>query len=535
MMHQQLSKTNQRDEHWETDSSIESVPPISVPVHPILRLQQTVGNQAVQRLLRSGGNVQPKLKPNAMHDTINNALDIHEAARSGLNGDAQPLPYLNTIQQSFGRHDVTGVKAHVSGAAREANERMGAWAYTTGKSVVFRQTPDLHTAAHEAAHVVQQRAGVQLAGGVGQADDRYEQQADAVAETVVQGRSAKSLLDGYPETDVAPSRHVQFLADGPHVTGPPDVGSCTLRSGKMQWSLVPMIGYVNVRIEFTPNPTVAAASKTISFVQTVSETLTTGGFLGIGSTTVSSGTEVDVLPGETDPFYGAKWNPAAKQWGDEPGSSQARPGDYQKQGAPREGSRPFIASVAGSAVLNDSPMLQINQTKQFETVAVVVETGLVLGSLSWNVQRWRAGFLDRGSSTTVRRAACAEGASTDFSSVLESFYSGTSGMVVLDGFAAGSAELPATYAQRLAPILDRLRREPTRRVNVGGAATQDEPNPTTLSQSRAETVKAYFVGQGIEASRIAVEAYGGDWARTPVTSPGAAQANRRVQITILRP
>jgi outer membrane protein OmpA-like peptidoglycan-associated protein len=155
----------------------------------------------------------------------------------------------------------------------------------------------------------------------------------------------------------------------------------------------------------------------------------------------------------------------------------------------------------------------------------------VLGRLSWNIQRWRAGFLDQGSSTTVRRAACVEDASAEFSSVVESFYS-ASGMVILDGFAAGSADLPATHAQRLGPIVDRLRREPARRVIVGGAATQDELNPAALSRSRAERAKTYLVGQGIAESRIDVEAYSSDWARTPVTSPGAAQANRRVQITI---
>src|SRR5690606_17781893 len=58
----------------------------------------------------------------------------------------------------------------------------------------FRGAPDLHTAAHEAAHVVQQRAGVALAGGVGQAGDAYEQHADAVAERVLRGESAVELL-----------------------------------------------------------------------------------------------------------------------------------------------------------------------------------------------------------------------------------------------------------------------------------------------------------------------------------------------------
>ncbi|MEO1271892.1 MAG: DUF4157 domain-containing protein, partial [Myxococcota bacterium] len=44
---------------------------------------------------------------------------------------------------------------------------MGSLAYATGHTVAFKQSPDLHTAAHEAAHVVQQRAGaVQLKGGI---------------------------------------------------------------------------------------------------------------------------------------------------------------------------------------------------------------------------------------------------------------------------------------------------------------------------------------------------------------------------------
>jgi hypothetical protein len=69
-MHQQLSKTNQSDEHWDTDPSMESVPPIRALIHPILRLQQTVGNQAVQRLLRSR-TIQAKL-------TISQPGDIYE-------------------------------------------------------------------------------------------------------------------------------------------------------------------------------------------------------------------------------------------------------------------------------------------------------------------------------------------------------------------------------------------------------------------------------------------------------------------------
>jgi len=115
-------------------------------------------------------------------------------AAEGLKGPSSSLPHLDKIQHSFGGHDVSGVKAHVGGAAKTASEGMGARAYASGDSVAFKSAPDLHTAAHEAAHVVQQKAGVSLSGGVGKAGDRYENQANAVADSVVQGRSAEALL-----------------------------------------------------------------------------------------------------------------------------------------------------------------------------------------------------------------------------------------------------------------------------------------------------------------------------------------------------
>jgi len=75
---------------------------------------------------------------------------------------------------------------------------MGAEGYTTGRDVGFGSSnPSLHTAAHEAAHVVQQRAGIQLKGGVGEAGDVYEQHADRVADLVVAGRSAESELSRF--------------------------------------------------------------------------------------------------------------------------------------------------------------------------------------------------------------------------------------------------------------------------------------------------------------------------------------------------
>jgi hypothetical protein len=123
--------------------------------------------------------------------------EVHEAAARGVAGTPGTLPHRDRIQQLFGRHDVSGIGAHVGGPAEQATRAIGATAYATGNQVAFGATPDLHTAAHEAAHVVQQRGGVQLAGGVGKSGDTYEQHADAVADAVVAGRSAQGLLDPF--------------------------------------------------------------------------------------------------------------------------------------------------------------------------------------------------------------------------------------------------------------------------------------------------------------------------------------------------
>jgi len=119
---------------------------------------------------------------------------VRAAAARGIEGAGGGLPHLDRIQQAFGPHDVSGVQAHVGGPAAEAASAMGAQAYAAGDHVAFAAPPDLHLAAHEAAHVVQQRGGVQLKGGVGQVGDAYEQHADRVADAVVAGESAAPIL-----------------------------------------------------------------------------------------------------------------------------------------------------------------------------------------------------------------------------------------------------------------------------------------------------------------------------------------------------
>ncbi|MCP4925649.1 MAG: hypothetical protein GY916_06880 [Gammaproteobacteria bacterium] len=171
-----------------------------------------------------------------------------------------------------------------------------------------------------------------------------------------------------------------------------------------------------MHIEFFPNAEFARLNPTISFIQTE------------GSNFFSS--RVDTLPGETDPYYGAQWDEDNQQWGDEPGSGQHRDPDIDNTDAPYEGSRPYTAAT-GSAVINDSAFLNINEVKYFETAVVVIETGELLGTLTWNIQHRKAGFfpefVDRffgweSTSTIVRNVACNPSASPEFYSLLENYY-----------------------------------------------------------------------------------------------------------------
>ncbi|HEY4244847.1 MAG TPA: DUF4157 domain-containing protein [Kofleriaceae bacterium] len=146
---------------------------------------------------------------------------VHAAARAGTAGPAQRLPYFDRIQQLFGHHDISLIGAHVGGAAAQGAAAIGAEAYATGDRIAFAHAPDLRTAAHEAAHFVQQRGGA-LAGGVGAAGDAHEQHADEVAELVVRGQSAEPLLDRYgaPSTAAPAAPAVQRII----TTGAGDVG-----------------------------------------------------------------------------------------------------------------------------------------------------------------------------------------------------------------------------------------------------------------------------------------------------------------------
>lgn len=129
-------------------------------------------------------------------------------AEQGVRDASLPLPFADVIQASFGHHDISDVRVAIGGSAREANDEMSSVGYTFGDRIGFRDAPDLRLAAHEAAHVIHQRAGV-----VGARGDRWEAHAEQVADRVTQGQSAEALLDdvtGGASLQTTGTRAVQF-------------------------------------------------------------------------------------------------------------------------------------------------------------------------------------------------------------------------------------------------------------------------------------------------------------------------------------
>lgn len=126
----------------------------------------------------------------------------HDAARS----QGQPLePASRAFLETRLRHDFSSVRVHAGTDATQAARAIGARAYTAGQDIVFGQgeyapgtTEGTRLLAHELTHVVQQRRGVSMKSGIGEAGDAYERHADAVADAVVTDRSAGTLLANGP-------------------------------------------------------------------------------------------------------------------------------------------------------------------------------------------------------------------------------------------------------------------------------------------------------------------------------------------------
>ena len=147
-------------------------------LHPLLRLQHSIGNRAVARL------IQAKLRRSESSDAskiATEALARRKATAHGAEVGTAP-PIVNEVLASPGQrldaatraffeprfgHDFSSVRVHAGTAAAQSANEMGARAFTVGNNIVFgtgQLSPGTQDGrrllAHELTHVIQQRTGI---------------------------------------------------------------------------------------------------------------------------------------------------------------------------------------------------------------------------------------------------------------------------------------------------------------------------------------------------------------------------------------
>jgi hypothetical protein len=182
----------------------------------LLRLQQQVGNRAVQRLLT-------QRKEDGSFE-----LDDETAGRiNRARGGGQPLEGAVQEQMSASLgYDFTGVRVHTSPESDDLNRQLSARAFTTGQDIFVRQgdyAPHSSTGreliAHELSHVVQQTTGRVSGGGGGMtvrpAGDAFEQEADALARQAANAAyapGAQAAPGGIQRQDIPEEEEIQTKA-----------------------------------------------------------------------------------------------------------------------------------------------------------------------------------------------------------------------------------------------------------------------------------------------------------------------------------
>ena len=308
-----------------------------------------------------------------------------------MSGTGGPLPFASHIQRSFGHHNISSVLAHQGPRAAAAAYRIGAMAYATGERVAFGSAPDLHTAAHEAAHVLQQRAGVNVDSHIGTAGDAYERHADSVADRVVAGRSAEALLDRLPAAPIsaanAQSRVLQCKPIATKAIPPTNFG--TFKVTKFE-SMEPagQEDGIDINLEFDPDSSKVDATK-IGLIQAGRSQV---GGVAIANEPSIRGRMVPKGTGEgffidrtamdnfSNPVFGTLVPGKGDKLGDTGMSGGGQWGYSYKDAS---GSKHEVAQLKDRARL---PRRGINSGQLFESAAVAVagkQAGTYMGSVNW--------------------------------------------------------------------------------------------------------------------------------------------------------
>jgi outer membrane protein OmpA-like peptidoglycan-associated protein len=310
-------------------------------------------------------------------------------------------------------------------------------------------------------------------------------------------------------------------------------GNKKLTKGTYSWDLSPVTtSEIKLTADFKPDHTKVDA-KAVSFAQTVlSQVGTTRGYAG-GTVAdpakkkatyqpfeeSTKHTRMDFHPGtENDPYYGAEWDQTNKKWVRETTAGSA-------VGSSAKG----VSST--SAKLSDPPTApwaregKGQDSSEFETVAIVLETRDPLGALKWGYK-----IKDKADApielTGAKDADCVDAPSAEWGKAMDKFYEARF-ETILDNFDSAKADLKPDHKTKLDGIVTRMKANAALKAQLGGAADLKEAD---VSLKRAEAARDYLVGKGIAVARIEIENYGSDWARVETTKGTSEGKNRRVQV-----
>jgi len=421
-----------------------------------------------------------------------------------------------------GGPDFGAVRIHDGADAAAAARSISASAYTAGHDIVFaagRYQPGTPAGrallAHELTHVVQQRP---------------------ISAQGARSSSAVVQRDAQPGDRTRPVRDMRTAGGG----------SKALAKGVLTWGMNFYGKRPVMQIIFSPFKEYRA--KQITFLQTLRRLRSSApdGTKNAQVDALTLGRENEQKLDEFDPFYGAEWDNQSGTWVPE-----------QKDPAAALRNQPSSAADP-NAYMNDAPFVYPDQLKLFESVAVVVETGEVLGAISWGVKGTPDGI------EPVLPDAVKDGvsdkATAGFLAAMDRFYAQPPAVgpepyrderydAIVDGFLANDGEVgpgtrgmyfpPLTKAsfldadreRKIDPIVAKLKRDPTLKVEIGGFADATEKNPRATSEARALEVQRYLVAQGVPQANIIIAGYfGAAWPLFAVDP--AAPRNRRVQLRV---
>jgi hypothetical protein len=162
----------------------------------LLRLQRRYGNRHVQRVLALARQADGEAE---VAPEIEQAI---QRARGG--GQALDSKVRTQMGSAFGA-DFSNVRVHTNAEADTLSQQLNARAFTTGHDIFFRRgeynpgsSSGRELLAHELTHVVQQSNDeLQRKLTVSQPGDRYEQEADRVAEAVMQKEQRASPQENH--------------------------------------------------------------------------------------------------------------------------------------------------------------------------------------------------------------------------------------------------------------------------------------------------------------------------------------------------